>query len=201
VVSWTGGGSPGLTITYDVYFGTASSPPKVSSNQSGTTYNPGTLDYETMYYWKIVAWDQSGNSKEGPIWHFTTLNNPNEPPNTPTITGPDSGKPGSTYKYTITGTDPDDTEIYGYIDWGDSTTTGWVGPYNSGEAFSVTHSWGEKGTYNVSVKVKDEHGAESDWATLEVTMPTSFGITNPFLHWLFEQFPNAFPILRYLFGV
>jgi glutaredoxin len=201
-MSWTGGGfPPGLTITYDVYFGTTSSPLKLSSNQSATTYNPGTLSYSTMYYWKIVAWDQNGNSKEGPLWHFTTINTPNSAPNKPTISGTDSGKPGSIYKYTITGTDPDSDMVYGYIVWGDNTTTDWIGPYNSGEEFSATHSWGEKGTYTVQVKVKDEHGAESDWATLEVTMPTSFGITNPFLHWLFEQFPNAFPILRHLFGV
>jgi hypothetical protein len=91
--------------------------------------------------------------------------------------------------------------IYGYIVWGDNTTTDWVGPYNSGETFFVNHVWGVKGIYTVNVKVKDEHGAESGWATLEVKMPTSFGVTNPFLHWLFEQFPNAFPILRHLFGL
>jgi hypothetical protein len=199
-MSWTGGGSPGLTITYDVYFGTASSPPKVASNQSATTYNPGTLSYSTKYYWKIVAWDQSGHSKAGPIWYFTTLNNPNAPPNLPTISGPNKGEPGKIYKYTVTATDPDQDPVYGYIDWNDSTTTEWVGPYNSGEAFFVTHSWAEKGTYTVKVKVRDEHGAESDWATLDVKMPTSFDIANPFLHWLFERFPNAFPILRHLLG-
>ena len=199
--SWTGGGSPGLTITYDVYFGTASSPPKVASNQSATTYNPGTLSYSTKYYWKIVAWDQSGNSKGGPIWYFTTLSNPNTAPNLPTMTGPAKVGPGVTYRYTVTATDPDQDTVYGYIDWGDNTTTEWVGPYDSGEAFSVTHSWAEKGTYTVKVKVKDEHGAESDWANLVVKVPTSFEITNPFLHWLFEQFPNAFPILRHLFRV
>jgi hypothetical protein len=202
VLGWTGGGSPGTTITYDVYFGTASSPPKVSSNQSTTTYNPGTLAYSTMYYWKVVAWDENHNTAEGPIWHFTTIANPNSAPNTPTITGPEKGKPGSTYKYTITGTDPDQGDtVYAYVMWGDDTITDWVGPYDSGEAFSVTHTWAETGTYTVQVKLKDDHGAESGWATLDVRMPTSFGINNPFLHWLFEQFPHAFPILRHFFGV
>ena len=199
--SWTGGGSPGLTISYDVYFGTASSPPKVSGNQSATTYNPGTLSYGTKYYWKIVAWDQSGNSKAGPIWSFTTLTNPNAAPNLPTISGPEKVGPGVTYRYSVTATDPDQDAVYGYIDWGDNTTTGWIGPYDSGEDFSSTHSWAEKGTVTVKVKVKDEHGAESDWATLTVKVPTSYGINNPFLQWLFEQFPNAFPILRQILGV
>jgi hypothetical protein len=199
--SWTGGGSPGLTITYDVYFGTASSPPKVSNNQSATTYNPGTLNYGTTYYWKIVAWDQNGNTSGGPIWHFTTLANPNNPPNKPTITGPAKVGPGQTYRYTVTATDPDQDAIYGYIDWGDNTSTVWIGPYDSGEAFSVSHSWAAKGTYAVKAKVKDEYGAESAWANLTVKVPTSYSVTNPFLHWLFEQFPNAFPVLRQLLGV
>jgi glutaredoxin len=199
-MSWTGGGSPGLTITYDVYFGTTSSPPKVSSNQSATTYNPGTLGYSTMYYWKVAAWADNGNYKEGPVWHFTTIANPNNPP-TATVTGPVKGKPGSTYKYTITGTDLDSDMVSAYIMWGDDTITDWTALHDSGESFTVTHTWAEKGTYTVQVKVKDEHGAESDWATLDVKMPTSFEITNPFMHWLFEMFPNAFPLLRQLLGV
>jgi len=200
-LSWTGGGSPGTTITYDVYFGTAATPPIVVHNQSSTTYNPGTLGYSTKYYWKIVAWDQNQNSAAGPIWSFTTITNPNSPPDTPTITGPAKGAPGSTYKYTITGTDPDGDMVSAYIQWGDDTITDWTEFHDSGEAFSITHSWAEKGTYTVQVKVKDEAGAESDWATLEVKMPTSYQPNSPFLHWLLELFPNAFPVLRHLLGV
>jgi glutaredoxin len=86
-LSWTGGGSPGLTITYDVYFGTSGSPSKVASNQTTTTYNPGTLDYSTSYYWKIVAWADNQMSAAGPTWGFTTLSNPNDPPGKPTVSG------------------------------------------------------------------------------------------------------------------
>jgi len=60
------------TITYDVYFGTTSPPPKVASNQSETTYDPGTLEYNTTYYWQIIAWNEQGESAEGSIWSFTT---------------------------------------------------------------------------------------------------------------------------------
>jgi len=73
VLSWSGGDpDSGDTVTYDVYFGTINPPLKKSSNQSGTSYDPGTLDYETTYYWKIVAWDNHGASIPGPIWQFTT---------------------------------------------------------------------------------------------------------------------------------
>jgi hypothetical protein len=199
-VSWTGGGSPGSTITYDVYFGTTNPPSLMTHNQSSMTYNPGTMNYATTYYWQIVAWDQDQNTAQGPIWRFTTSNDPNNPPNTPTISGPTKGEPGKIYRFTIIGTDPDSDMVSGFVDWGDNTTTDWVGPYDSGEVFSVTHSWNVKGTYAVKVKIKDVHGAESGWATLSVKMPTKFGITTPFLYWLFEQFPNAFPILRHLFN-
>jgi len=198
-LSWTGGGAG--TITYDVYFGATSSPPKVSNNQSATTYDTGTLAYSTKYYWKIVAWDENQNTAQGPIWSFTTLTNPNSPPDDPDITGPVTGKPGSTYKYTIMATDPDGDMVSAYVIWGDGTITDWTANHNSGEEFSITHSWAEKGTYSVQVKVKDDTGAESGWTNLTVKMPTSFEITNPFLHWLFEHFPNAFPILRQFLGV
>lgn len=60
------------TITYDIYFGTTSPPSKVVSNQTETSYDPGTLEYNTTYYWQIVAWSEQGESAEGPIWNFTT---------------------------------------------------------------------------------------------------------------------------------
>jgi len=74
VLSWTGGDpDPGDTVTYDVYFGTASSPPLLSSHQTTTTYDPpGTLSPSTQYYWKIVAQDNHGASTQGPVWSFTT---------------------------------------------------------------------------------------------------------------------------------
>lgn len=200
-LTWKGGGPPGLTITYDVYFGATSSPPKVSSNQSAKTYDPGTMSYNTKYYWKIVAWDQNGNFSVGPQWSFTTRADPNVPPNPPTFTGPTNGKPGNAYRYTLSATDPDSDMVYGYVDWGDSTVTEWFGPYSSGESFYASHSWSEEGTYTVKAKVRDEHGAESDWTTLTVTMPLTFRINTPFLHWLFELFPHAFPILRHLLKV
>ncbi len=72
-LSWTGGDPDvGDTVTYDVYFGTSVSPPLVSNDQSATTYDPGTLSYNTGYYWKIVATDNHAASTTGPVWDFTT---------------------------------------------------------------------------------------------------------------------------------
>ena len=75
-LSWTGGDSDGDPVTYDVYFGTTSSPPKVIGNQTGTSDNPGTLAYGSTYYWKIVSWDNHGIKTVGPLWSFTTTTIP-----------------------------------------------------------------------------------------------------------------------------
>jgi hypothetical protein len=42
---------------------------------------------------------------------------------------------------------------------------------SSGTEVSISHTWTERGTYEIKVKAMDEHGKESDWGTLSVTMP------------------------------
>jgi hypothetical protein len=72
-LSWIGGDpDPEDIITYDVYLGTTTLPPKAVSNQSTTEYNPETMNYNTTYYWKIIAWDNHGHHTGGPLWSFTT---------------------------------------------------------------------------------------------------------------------------------
>ena len=48
--------------------------------------------------------------------------------------------------------------------------------------------------------VEDIHDVESDWGTLDVTIPRSRAF-NTYLQCIFERFPNAFPILRHIFGL
>ena len=72
-LGWNGGDpDQGDTVTYDVYFGTTNPPPLQIQNQTETTFNPGTLNYSSMYYWQIVVWDNHGTSTPGPTWSFTT---------------------------------------------------------------------------------------------------------------------------------
>jgi hypothetical protein len=202
-LSWTGGDPDPThdTVTYDVYFGTTSTPPKVASNQSSTSYNPGTLAFNTMYYWQIVAWDNHGATNAGPVWHFTTTGAQNNPPSAPSITGQTSGKANTNYSYTVTATDPDGDTLQYYIDWGDGTNSGWTASHASGSPVVLGHTWAVKGTFTITAKAKDVHGAEGPTGTLTVTMPLSNSIGHTsFFGWLFARFPHAFPILRNLLG-
>ena len=125
----------------------------------------------------------------------------NNPPGTPSITGSIKGKPGVPYIYTFTTTDPENDDVYYFIDWGDNTSSGVLGPYSSGDTITKSHTWITKGTYVIKTKAKDIYGDESGWGTFLVTMPLSYEPPHfRFLNWLFDRFPQAFPILRQLLG-
>ena len=130
------------------------------------------------------------------------FNGPNQPPDRPTIDGLASGKPGTAYPYNFISVDPDGDEVSYYIEWGDGDTTIWTAFHPSGSpGYNESHSWSTKGKYTIRAKAKDAHGAESNWSTLDVTMPKSFFVINHLIHKsLLERFPNTFPLLKHLFG-
>jgi len=121
----------------------------------------------------------------------------NQPPDTPIIDGPNHGKPGVEYTYCINLSDPDNDSLFVFWDWGDGISTGWIGPYGSGEEVCASHAWNKKGTYTISVTVRDENGA-SVKAYMEVTIPRNRAIDNPLLRF-FEGHPLLFKILQLLF--
>jgi hypothetical protein len=124
----------------------------------------------------------------------------NQSPTTPFLDGPMGGKAGQKYMYRLVSIDPDNDKVYYFIDWGDQTNSSWLGPYNSGEEISVSHTWSKRGTYIIKAKAKDTFGSESDWEILEVSMPRTISFKSMFIKFL-EQFPFAFPILRHLIGL
>ncbi len=124
-----------------------------------------------------------------------------EPPNTPDISGPPSGKPGKEYEYAFVSTDLDEDNVYFYIEWGDDQVEEWIGPYASGEEATASHTWDKKGNYTIKAKARDIYNAESNWGTLEVIIPRNKPFNFNLLGWLFERFPYAFPFLRNLLKI
>jgi|GEM_PF-3207522 len=74
------------SVSYEVYFGTATLSKYPKQNQ--TWFNPGTLNYNTHYWWKVIAYDPEGNRNESDIWNFYTEIKPNNPPNMPIYSSP-----------------------------------------------------------------------------------------------------------------
>jgi hypothetical protein len=101
-LSWNGGDPDGDLVTYDVYFSTSNPPAKVVNNQSTLSYDPGTMNYNTTYYWQIVSWDEHGASTTGSIWSFTTEENitPSQQPLETSV--PTSVTEGETFIVTVT---------------------------------------------------------------------------------------------------
>ncbi len=118
----------------------------------------------------------------------------NDPPEIPTIIGPSSGKNGKNYEYTFSTIDPDGDDVYYWILWYDGCPgVSWDGPYNSGEEITKSFSWENEGNYTLFVKAKDETGAESDWATLEISMPKS---NLNFISNIFDSYPKLYSFLK-----
>jgi hypothetical protein len=66
-LSWTAGSG---VVSHNVYFGTTS-PGTFQGNQTATTFDPGVLDFNTMYYWRIDEVN-GPNTVTGDVWVFTT---------------------------------------------------------------------------------------------------------------------------------
>jgi hypothetical protein len=74
VLTW----EPGFGATHEVYFGTdaTSLELKSSGNLGSESYDPGQLEWNATYYWRV---DEANNANAdspwtGPLWSFTTAN-------------------------------------------------------------------------------------------------------------------------------
>jgi hypothetical protein len=181
-ISWTGGDpDAGDIVTYDVYFGTSSSPPIVASNQSATSYDPGVLDYYSTYYWMIVAWDDNSTSTTSVVWSFTTESEelppppapPSPPPSSPPSSSPNvlpvanAGGPytscvSEVISFNGAGSTDSDGSIVSYIwDLGDGTID---------EGQMISRSYTISGNYTVTLVVVDNvNGEDSDTAQVTIT--------------------------------
>lgn len=114
----------------------------------GYSYPPSGNPFSAYYVDECVAVDLGAGTK----------------PDKPTITGPATGIVGFTYNYTVSTTDPDGDDLFYNVDWDDATTSGWIGPFPSGDDAIIQNIWENPGTYNVKVQAKDDKGLISDWS-------------------------------------
>ena len=153
---------------------------------------PGT--YEVL----VIAQDHvGGQSNFSDVFTLTITTQP-EPP---IINGKLNGKAGEEYEFIFSALDPDDDNIFLYIEWGDDTIENYNGPYQSEEEVIFNHTYIQEGNYTIRAKAKDIYDIESDWSTLTVSMPKSKAVnfnTMPLFLWFLQQHPNLFPILRQL---
>jgi hypothetical protein len=66
-LSWSAGSG---ATSRDVYFGTTS-PGSFQGNQTATTFDPGSMAYDTTYYWRIDEVNAEGTTT-GNVWSFAT---------------------------------------------------------------------------------------------------------------------------------
>ena len=124
---------------------------------------------------------------------LTFYNDDNHAPAKPTRpSGLKIGKIGKEYTFKSTTTDIDGDKLHYKWDFGDGTFSEWRGPYESDDESEVSHTWSKIGTYQVKVKARDEHRAESEWSDpLPVKMPICYNL--PLLTVLFELLEKYFP--------
>jgi hypothetical protein len=73
ILKWSAADVDNDTLTFDIYFDTASDPlTKVSENQLETTYAVSNLTAATTYYFKVVVKDGKGGETIGQVWSFST---------------------------------------------------------------------------------------------------------------------------------
>jgi outer membrane protein assembly factor BamB len=66
----------GERLSYELFFGEANE--LVRRSLSGTSYNPGILEPNKTYEWKLKITDESGHSYETPVYEFKTIDLPPE---------------------------------------------------------------------------------------------------------------------------
>jgi PKD repeat protein len=175
ILTWTGTDPDGDLVTYTVYFGTPNPPVKLVDNQSSSSFHPETLQYQTIYYWRIISWDGFGGSVSSPVWSFTTqatdggsseppngdTNQTNHPPVADASLSEQTGFVSTLLIFNGSRSyDPDGYLTKWFWEFGDGTN-------GSGER--TIHTYQMLGTYTVTLTVTDDTGATgTDTITVEV---------------------------------
>ncbi len=166
-------------------------------------YNSGET-IEVSYKWeipdtykvKVQAIDNKNKRSEWSNNHTIEIG-PNQPPNAPTITGPNSGKVKRLLTYKIVATDPEGHNVYYSIHWGDGDYLPFTGPYASGEEASFSHAWNEPKDYTIVVMTKDEFEGVSPQSSYKIKITKSRTVINTAFFKLLENLMNRrYPLIE-----
>jgi subtilisin family serine protease len=141
-----------------------------------TAYDLGDSGEDNDYGWGMVD-------------AYEAVMHTSQSPTIPELNGPNNGVTGESVEFTLVSTDPDEDDIYYIVDWGDGSSSEWIGPYLSGEEVTVNHIWENPDTYEVKAKAMDTHYAESEWSEPHIITiagnqkPTRVTITGPVWGW------------------
>ncbi len=77
-LDWSCSDPEGDTVYYTVYFEKNDSSPDnlIKNDATGSYADPGTLDYDSHYYWQVKADDHNDGVTWGPVWDFYTESAP-----------------------------------------------------------------------------------------------------------------------------
>ena len=164
-------------------------------NTSNETNPEHAYSEQGIFYINVTVTDSQGISDTDKSIVYVGF-----PPDTPTITGPITGKPWVWYNYSIFSTDADGGDLYYNIYWDDGMEE-FIGPYPAGEEVNISHRWCSCGTYTISVKAVDEVGFESEYGTLKVIIPRDKAVHNSLFLRFLEHHPRMFPMLRQIIGL
>ena len=164
-LSWS---SAAYATSYDVYFGTTSSPGLLGTT-TGVSYGPGTLVSNTTYYWKVVAKDSAGSTSSA-ISSFTT---PPPPLGVPANPSPASGATAVTVTSTLSWSAASGATSYD-VYFGTSSTPALAGTVTATSYSPGTLSAGSSYFWRVVAKNGTSTSSSPTWSfTTAASTPTS----------------------------
>lgn len=151
--------------------------PKVSGEKITASHSWGSPN---TYYVKVQAKDTNGalSGWSNPLAVDIHINHL---PTNPTVTGLNHCHYGTSYDWTLLSTDPDGDQVSYYVDWGDGTNSGWLGPYASGTAIDYSHTYNSVGAKTIQAKARDvPYYAESGPTSYPINVyPATATVTGP----------------------
>jgi hypothetical protein len=98
----------------------------------------------------------------------------NHAPLVPSLLAPTLAQRGDSIRVRVSSYDHDADSLYFFIEWGDGTEAGWVGPVPSASDYEVFHVYNDTGVFAVLAKAKDE-SRETGWSDTSLIHVGEYG--------------------------